>query len=752
MHLVPPSEEFIISDMRPRRAYIAFFLRWYTVIIAFFVTTILCLTVVPYAPWVGVVAIVIYWTYYILRRWIPQSVKIGREYHTKNWHFVRALFLVLGVTLLLVCLYLGTDFLLARGMDHTLWLLLLLATLVVSQGGTTQQVAIVSACAVMSLIVTTAIAVRIAGVELITVNAALDLMAKISWLLLLALIFHLFIRFVGDLFADVRLLHEVTNEMLEQEQKMISESTWTDASKMLQQMVTRIASDYGYADVNYLHCTSDGSLQFMAASSAGGQELVRSGFKLSNGPSVLLKAAATKHPVLANDTQNDPDYRSDIHFSRTRSELAIPVIRHEQLFGVLDIEAHYSQAFLDHDVEVMGIFAGQLARAIDNMRAHEWRRKSGAIIQSIACRLLSESELGGTLQEIADSAQELLDADIVVLYERNPATSVVSGPIWSGQLTYPRLMGGTRDHKNGLLARLLADTCSAYYHSDTRGNPPDPLFRPAPYARDSNRPSFEEREGVQARATLRLAVGHESVGIMFVNFRHPQEFPPLFRERASVFANLAALAIHHVQLSERELELQRKELAGQVHDHFGAVSRHAAKGINLVLEHGALDSGDRERLSGCKEALDEMLRDIRFLHSTLEDVDQRPFSAEAEIIASRIRTIYGIEVVVDWQRCSDSLLARYAPQCKLILDELAINAILHGGASTITLRCMNDDEKVVLEVKDNGRGFDQTRIRPSGLNHVRERAIRLGGTSVIETSPGCGTCVTVMLPLTEEAE
>jgi signal transduction histidine kinase len=750
MHLVLPSEEFIISETRPRRTYMAFLVRWYTLIIAIFITIILVLTVVPYAPLAGAITILGYWVYYGLMQWVNVRKPLHGTLTSKNWQLARSLSLIVAVTVLLTYLYLGTDFLSLGGADHTLWLLLLLAALIVIKRGPTEYVVIAVFCAAASLIFTTLLGARVAGSGWITEDIALDLLAKIAWLTLLSLILHLSIRFVSNLYADVRLLHQVADEMLEQEQNAITASRRTSVQEIVQRLVDRIAADYGYPEVNFLESLRDGSLQFMAASSPAGVQLVADRFRLWTSPSIILKAARTQEPICANDVQRHPDYRAHALFWHTKSELAIPVVRQGRLLGVLDIQAHHRHAFMDHDLEVMGIFAGQLARAVENVRAHEWRRRSSDIIRSIACKLLSENELGGTLQEIADSARVLLEADVVILYERNPTTSVVGGPTWAGHLRYPQLIGRPHNTPDGLLARLFADTAPAYYHSHITGETSDPIFQPDSRHRKSGRSSFEQREEVKARAIIRLAAGYENVGIMFVNFRHQQEFPPSFCESVAVFANLAALAIRQAQLNERELELQRKELAGQVHDHFGAITRHAGRGISLVLERGMIDKEDYQRLSGCKDALDEMQRHIKFLHGALEDVEPRPLSAEVEVIASRVRKIYGIRVDVDWQNCIDDLLTRFGPQCKLILDELVINAVLHGEATHLSLKCTSTDGQICFEVKDNGRGFDQTHIRPSGLNHVHERAIRLGGNCVVESAPGKGARVRVQLPLFEE--
>jgi signal transduction histidine kinase len=59
----------------------------------------------------------------------------------------------------------------------------------------------------------------------------------------------------------------------------------------------------------------------------------------------------------------------------------------------------------------------------------------------------------------------------------------------------------------------------------------------------------------------------------------------------------------------------------------------------------------------------------------------------------------------------------------------------------ITIRC--SQERLELEVQDNGIGFDSQKARVGGLGlrNMRERAALLGGTLDIRTAPGAGTSI-----------
>ncbi|TDP41982.1 sensor histidine kinase [Nocardia ignorata] len=77
----------------------------------------------------------------------------------------------------------------------------------------------------------------------------------------------------------------------------------------------------------------------------------------------------------------------------------------------------------------------------------------------------------------------------------------------------------------------------------------------------------------------------------------------------------------------------------------------------------------------------------------------------------------------------------------------------HARASTATLTLTSLDDQIVLDVADNGRGFDPGDVgdpaehRGHGLPAIRARVRQLGGTCAIESAPGEGTVLSVSIPL-----
>jgi signal transduction histidine kinase len=83
-----------------------------------------------------------------------------------------------------------------------------------------------------------------------------------------------------------------------------------------------------------------------------------------------------------------------------------------------------------------------------------------------------------------------------------------------------------------------------------------------------------------------------------------------------------------------------------------------------------------------------------------------------------------------------------------IAQEALHNAIKHAQPTRLEVRLDCDESEVLLEIRDDGRGFEPTGSFPGhlGLRSMEERASRLGGTLEIESASGAGTCVRVRLP------
>jgi signal transduction histidine kinase len=86
-----------------------------------------------------------------------------------------------------------------------------------------------------------------------------------------------------------------------------------------------------------------------------------------------------------------------------------------------------------------------------------------------------------------------------------------------------------------------------------------------------------------------------------------------------------------------------------------------------------------------------------------------------------------------------------------VVQEALTNVRRHSGARDVEVRLRTEDEGiVVIEVADDGRGFDTTAAQGGvGLSAMRERVEAVGGEIEVSSRPGEGTKVTVRVPLAD---
>ena len=85
------------------------------------------------------------------------------------------------------------------------------------------------------------------------------------------------------------------------------------------------------------------------------------------------------------------------------------------------------------------------------------------------------------------------------------------------------------------------------------------------------------------------------------------------------------------------------------------------------------------------------------------------------------------------------------------MQEAFTNVARHAAVREVELRIMADDEQLLVQIDDEGRGFDVENARQShksiGLIGMRERIELLGGAFLIDSAPGDGTHLNISIPL-----
>ena len=149
-------------------------------------------------------------------------------------------------------------------------------------------------------------------------------------------------------------------------------------------------------------------------------------------------------------------------------------------------------------------------------------------------------QLAGLLGQIAQNAQRVLAADLVIIYPyRRGHERFVTPPVLAGDLNEPEEMIGRVNPDR--VPALLVKRGNHYYADDVTTSEFLSEFGPG----------FTRREGIQSSAGVLLRDEDEIVGVMFVNYRTPWTFTETAKSEIGFFAGQAALAIRSARNFEQ---------------------------------------------------------------------------------------------------------------------------------------------------------------------------------------------------------
>jgi signal transduction histidine kinase len=229
-----------------------------------------------------------------------------------------------------------------------------------------------------------------------------------------------------------------------------------------------------------------------------------------------------------------------------------------------------------------------------------------------------------------------------------------------------------------------------------------------------------------------------------------------------VFAFVAALVVAQRRMAglqrdygQRLLATQDEErawVAREVHDDVAqriAVLRHELDLLKRNSPGGSLD-----RLDRLADEIEDLGVAVRRLAHRLHPatLDQGDLRLALEQLAEDARRAYEMSVQIEIGMVPDLRSSGLALVVYRIGQESLRNISRHSGGLTAFITIKIENGRLVMTIRDEGKGFDTTRpgksgSRGLGLLSMQERAGQVGGTAVITSRPGVGTTVTVSLPL-----
>ena len=216
------------------------------------------------------------------------------------------------------------------------------------------------------------------------------------------------------------------------------------------------------------------------------------------------------------------------------------------------------------------------------------------------------------------------------------------------------------------------------------------------------------------------------------------------RERT---ASLAELATHLQNVREDE----RGHLARELHDELGALLTAAKLDVARLKSRlaGHLPEA-ADRLAHLTETLNS---GIALKRRIVEDLHPSSLShlglvASLEILAREFEERSGLAITTNLEVVALGDSAQLTVY-RLVQESLT-NIGKYAEASQAVIRLQNIDGSISIEVQDNGKGFDTSRVAPAshGITGMRHRVEAAGGRLTIASTQGAGTRISAMLPKT----
>jgi signal transduction histidine kinase len=392
----------------------------------------------------------------------------------------------------------------------------------------------------------------------------------------------------------------------------------------------------------------------------------------------------------------------------------------------------------------MQALADQAATAIENARLFEAEQRRAEQFRVI-------SEMGRHITSIL-TVDELLE-EIVCLIRKTFGYYLVTVGLIEGdevvfkagaktgwpeaQFLPPSLKVGTK----GITAWVAASGESVLAPDVSR----DPHYLVLPDSRETRS---------ELAVPLRTKTG--VIGVLNVESDQLNAFDESDMKMLESLANQAAIAIENARLYEQARRLavveERQRLARELHD---SVTQ-GLYGVTLYAEATArqLTSGSlklaTDHLRELRDTAQEALREMRLLIFEL-----RPSVLESEGLVNALRArLEAVEeragLAVEFEVEGETILpTNVEGGLYRIAQEALNNALKHAGACNISVCLKYVDERVILEIIDDGTGFDpSTAVEAGGLglDGMIERAAQMGGELMLDSEPGAGTRVRVEVP------
>jgi nitrate/nitrite-specific signal transduction histidine kinase len=424
--------------------------------------------------------------------------------------------------------------------------------------------------------------------------------------------------------------------------------------------------------------------------------------------------------------------------------IAIYILRaKEKQLGTLSLGTRRGpRPFSRNERELLRAVSDQVGVAIENARLFEVEQRRAEqlqVINKVGQRIASILSVDELLEEIMRLVKKTLGyywVSIGLVEGDELVVKAGSSSLWEKRNDRPaRFKVGEEGIMNWVAQSgepLLAPDMSQepHYH-----------FMP-----ESSEIYSEVAVPIQAKGTV--------IGVLDVQSKRPNAFDEQDLNVLQSLAHQAAIAIENARLYQQAQQLavmeERNRLARDLHDSV-TQSMYAvtlfAEATGRLLRAGNLKLAT-ENLRELQQTAQEALREMRLLIFELRPsvLGESGLVAALQARLEAVESRTGLEATFKVDGQDGRLSPEVEEGLYRIAQEALNNALKHAQARHITVHLCQEPTLVMLEIGDDGVGFDPTTTCQQGglgLQGMQERATQLGAKLLVQSQPGAGTRVKV---------
>jgi signal transduction histidine kinase len=478
---------------------------------------------------------------------------------------------------------------------------------------------------------------------------------------------------------------------------------------------------------------------------------------LPRGRGVLGVLIQEDRPLRMPEISDHPNaYGFPEHHPEMHSFLGVPITVRGHVFGRLYLAEKQEQKEFNKDDERLALtLAAQAGIAIDNARLYEEVRSRGdqlarhvsylASFERVGDLAFGQGSVDETLHTAAEEARKLTGAhqSIVALYDETTGEMVVRQAVAEAGIG---IAPGTRFPSKGSKSQRVMDRLRGEIVEDMEADP------------EVHAATYEALGRPRAGAFVPIAARGRGRGVLAVHDTTRASFTQDDLAIMQILANQVAIALENERLGEalRSLAVleERDRISKELHD--GVIQSIYSVGLALQGTLSVLDRDvelSRKRIDDAIRELDNVVRDVRSYIFELQPyvVAGRGFSeAIVELLRDHeVNTLAHTAANLEPEAC-DALAESQKGDVVQIVREVLSNIARHSQATEVELSCSMQDRQIVLQISDNGSGFDPQKVtRGQGLTNIEDRARKLGGDVQMEKRRPRGMMFALRIPTAE---